>query len=320
MWNSLKELEFGVQLAAGCVTILGTACVVFLRIRGRTRREQITAIGKSFQSIVSSLTNGEDSEKLVSAVLMRRFFRVSSEFGYRNWFFWNFMPYSREAVEVIAGMLKDSNLSAPVRKILADGLREAPSLENFDFQHADFGNVFLGTKLKGEEIDISNSDFYRATIQGSFHGVKGIAPVFRSASAEKTVFSSVEFEKANFVSARISGATFSNARLFHCDFARASVDECNFEEATLHNCIFDGLTINSCKFNNATISKSTFCGAVLKGVVARNCNFSGSNFEGATFQNCDLKGADFSGAKLTNCKFPESDVADTKGLSRDVAE
>ena len=131
---------------------------------------------------------------MAAAVLLRRFFDRSSEQGVRG-----SAPYRREAVEVIAGMLREAQ-PPRLQKVLADGLRYAVDLRHSDLQSCDLSNAYLGRK-QGDtfSVDLSYADLYQATcVRTSFRKVKAVGTVFYSSNLERAVFTGADCQDADF--------------------------------------------------------------------------------------------------------------------------
>lgn len=113
----------------------------------RSRREKVTVIGKAFSSTVDALSAPEKTKQLAAAVLLRRFFDPHAEQGASG------QPYQREAVAVIAALLRNSP-SADLQKLLADGLAYADSLAGAQFQQAKLRDArFEGAQLHGARFE-----------------------------------------------------------------------------------------------------------------------------------------------------------------------
>ena len=272
-----------IELAAAAAAVFGAVFATWKYLRGKTRRQLISEVGTSFQTIVKNLVNGEEQEQLVAAILIRRFFRNQSEYRIGK-----DLPYSDESVEVISALLKrpdstDANgepgISDIVRKTLADGLREAPRLVGADFQNANLGDVFLGIKdSDGIVVDLSAADFYGASLQGSFRGIVGEKPIFMAADANNVVLKESKLKKADFRWARLNNCKFGEANLEGCVFGETSIRNCEFDSATVQNCEFDSATLIDCSFRSTKfVGQSSFAGTEISDCEFVGCDNSGKD-------------------------------------------
>ena len=111
----------------GVVAAIVTRIVaIFKYFDYKSKRDRISSVGASFANTVDALSSDNDVKRMAAAVLLRRFFDRSSEQSVRGK-----APFHKEAVEVIAGMLREKQPQR-LQKVLADGLRYA-----VDLRHAD---------------------------------------------------------------------------------------------------------------------------------------------------------------------------------------
>jgi hypothetical protein len=145
---------------------------------------------------------------MAGAVLLRRFFDRRTEQGARG------RPYVGEAIEVMAGMLREEQ-PVRVQKVLADGLRYARELQGADLQNCDLRNAYIGQKTGDKEaVDLSRADLYGAKCdRASFKGVVAQETVFMEAELRKTVFSDADCRNADFRRAKLDGAKFEGAQI-----------------------------------------------------------------------------------------------------------
>lgn len=145
---------------------------------------------------------------MAGAVLLRRFFDRRTEQGARG------RPYVREAIEVMAGMLREEQ-PVRVQKVLADGLRYARELQGADLQNCDLRNAYIGQKTGDKEaVDLSRADLYGAKCdRASFKGVVAQETVFMEAELRKTVFRDADCRNADFRRAKLDGAKFEGAQI-----------------------------------------------------------------------------------------------------------
>lgn len=105
----------------------------------RTRRDRISLVGQAFNSTVEGLSSDAEAKKLAAAILLRRFFDKETEQGAAG------TPYEREAVAVIAALLRNTP-TGELQKLLADGLAYASSLQGADLQECNLSGAYLGQR------------------------------------------------------------------------------------------------------------------------------------------------------------------------------
>jgi hypothetical protein len=105
----------------------------------RTHRDRISLVGEAFNSTVEGLSSDADAKKLAAAILLRRFFDEGTEQGAAG------TPYEREAVAVIAALLRNTQ-TGELQKLLADGLAYASSLQGADLQECNLSRAYLGQR------------------------------------------------------------------------------------------------------------------------------------------------------------------------------
>jgi hypothetical protein len=188
-------------------------------IRYRTRRDKMALVSESFAKVVEALASEVEVERLAGAILLRRFFDRRSEFGVGR------TPYAKEAVAVIASMLR-TQPTGNFQKLLADGLAHAPTLVRADLQRTNLQKAYLGARPLGprakQVVDLSYADFYRADLSGaSLKEAQADAAVFYQARLNGTVLKGARLRNANFYQADLQGAAFGGADLRGANFAGA---------------------------------------------------------------------------------------------------
>jgi hypothetical protein len=238
------------------VAIIGSLAAALLGIlkyfNYKSRRDRVAAVGSAFNSTVDGLSSDSDAKRLAAAILLRRFFDVETEQGEAG------TPYSREAIAVIAALLRHTP-GSELQKLLADGLGYAPSLRKADLQGCNLSNAYLGQRqqaprrsrragkplgsflmtgtpseraatgvLGGPErfdapVDLSGADLFEADLSGAS---------LRNALAHEAVF----------YKATLRGAVLENAHLDGADFRGAELERARFAGARLAGAKFDGAT------------------------------------------------------------------------------
>ena len=239
---STESLQSLVALLGGLVAaVLG----LFRYFNYRSKRDRLAEVGASFALTVEALASDNPTSRMAGAVLLRRFFDRHTEQGTRG------TPYVREAVEVMAGMLRQEQ-PAQVQKVLADGLRYAVELRDADLQNCDLTNAYLGRK-QGDRtaLDLSRADLYGARCERtSFRAAIARETVFADAVLRKAVFTAADCRSADFRRASLEGARFESdpERQLPGSDLRAA----DFRGASLEGATFTDAQIGGAKFGDAT--------------------------------------------------------------------
>lgn len=202
------------NLAALITAFAGVVTTVIAVVKYLSRRDKQIAARNVFRTVVDSLSSDVEVQRLGGAILLRRFFDPETELGQGQ------TPYAREAIDVIAAILRDAR-TGTFQKLLADGLRYAPSLEHADLQRTNLQKAYLGRK-GDDRPNLRGTDFYRADLSGA--SLKGaIAPkaVFYQARLHNTILKDADLGEANFFEADLLGADFTGAHLSGADFSGA---------------------------------------------------------------------------------------------------
>jgi hypothetical protein len=207
------------------VTIIGTLATVLVTVltffRSQNRRDVRAAVGASFTSTVEALSSDNDTTRMAGAVLLRRFFDRQTEQGTRG------TPYVKEAIELIAGMLREE-LPPRIQKVLADGLRYARDLQRADLQHCNLDNAYLGWKSDDDRgVDLTGADLYDASCTSAsfrkacLHKTVFYKAVLQKASMIEADCAEADFREADLTGANLTGANFAGAQIGGADFAGA---------------------------------------------------------------------------------------------------
>ena len=202
---SPEALQSWVAVAGALVAaILG----IFKYFNYRSKRDRLAEVGASFALTVDALASDNETSRMAGAVLLRRFFDRHTEQGARG------RPYVKEAIEVMAGMLREEQPQR-IQKVLADGLRYARELQQADLQHCDLRNAYIGRKAGDRSpVDLTRADLYGAKCdRASFKAVIARGTVFMEAELRKTVFSGADCRSADFRWAKLDGAKFDGAQI-----------------------------------------------------------------------------------------------------------
>jgi Pentapeptide repeats (8 copies) len=196
-----------VQTWIAVVGGLATAILGILKyFNFRSRRERATAVGQAFAATVDALASTDPARQFAGAILLRRFFDQRTEQGEGD------SPYEKEAVAVIAALLRDI-AAGNLQKLLADGLGYAPTLEHADLQRCNLQHAYLGVR-PDRGVDLSNADLFEADLTGaSLKGARAHGTVFFRAVLRETVLRDSDLTGADFRAANLEGARFDGADL-----------------------------------------------------------------------------------------------------------
>jgi uncharacterized protein YjbI with pentapeptide repeats len=212
------------------VGIIGSLVTISVSVLGvlnfQRRRDRAAAVGAAFKDIVDSLASDNATLRMAAAILLRRFFDTRSEQGAAG------LSYASEALAVIAGLLRESH-TGPLQKVLADGLRYAPSLSRADLQGCNLTNAYLGRKIEDKTVvDLTNADLFEADLtDASLKGVNAAGAVFFGATLVNTVLSGADLTGADFRNADLTKADFRKAKLRGAQFGGAGVAGARFSGA-----------------------------------------------------------------------------------------
>lgn len=203
------------------VGIIGSLVTIGVSVLGalnfQRRRDRAAAVGTAFKDVVTSLASDNETLRMAGAILLRRFFDIRSEQGGGR------LSYANEAMAVIAGLLRQESQPGSVQKVLADGLRYAPSLAQADLQGCNLTGAYLGRK-KGDTkiVNLTNADLFGANLtRASLKGVNAAGAVFVEATLVGTVLSDADLTGADFRAAQLDGAKFDGARIDGAQFSGA---------------------------------------------------------------------------------------------------
>lgn len=225
------ELLQQILTMAGVLVTAIVSLNVFIQYQ--KRRDKLASVRQDFEKVVKALASDKEVDRLAAAILLRRFFDPTTEAGAGN------APFAAETIDVIAAILRTQD-SGSFQKVLADGLRYAPSLRWADLQRTNLRNAYLGSRKRqsvgadaafgvapaagGDEVplDLRYADFYRA-----------------------------DLSNASLKGARADGAVFYQCRMKNTVLRRASLREANFFEADLQDAVFDGALLTDANFEGA---------------------------------------------------------------------
>jgi hypothetical protein len=213
-----ERVRMAVELkdVGALVAALGGLLVAVIGVlKYLSNRDKQLAAQTAFQNIVNALASPVEAQRLGAAILLRRFFDPKSELGEGR------MPFAREAVGVIAAVLRETP-TGNFQKLLADGLLYAPTLADVDLQRTNLQGAYLGRKQGRPAPNLRGADFYRADLSAaSFKEADVSQAAFYQTRLHNTIFKNADLRQASFFDADLLGAEFKGARLAGAHFGQA---------------------------------------------------------------------------------------------------
>jgi len=199
------------DIAQLLTALAGLVTIMFTVFKYLSRRDKQIVARDVFLAVIESLSSEVEVKRLGGAILLRRFFDPETDLGHGD------LPYAREAMNVIAAILRDLE-TGNFQKLLADGLRSAPTLEHADLQGTNLQKAYLGKK-KSKIPNLNYADFYRADLSGaSLREASVVRADFYQSRLHNTIFRGADLTAANFFEADLLGANFKGAILERASF------------------------------------------------------------------------------------------------------
>lgn len=194
----------------GAVSVIAAISYGFFRVLGdalNRRGKRKEAQMQSFAEIVQRLSSPSYAEQLSAAILLRRFYRLSSA------------DLHQETTNVISSLLRTLPTGV-LQKSLGDGLAYGRDLSSADLQNTNLQGVYLGTK--GKRLKLRQTDCYCADLSYALlENLDARSGIFYHANLLHTTIKNSDFRKANFCAANLSFVTFKNVLLDGADFSQA---------------------------------------------------------------------------------------------------
>ena len=201
------SIEIIIAIIGGTIAILGAILKTYKhfeeKLKSHLFKDNQKQLTESFESLVAKLSSNKISEKISSAILLRKFFDKDSSLGSGD------APFTKDTVNVISSMLKIEK-TGDFQKLLADSLRYADSLEESDLQKVNLTNAVLGK----EKLNYSNTDFYRANLTNASFKVNSSKGV----NLTNCVFYEAILHNTNFSGSDLTGTSFYNASFKNTKF------------------------------------------------------------------------------------------------------
>lgn len=237
---------------AALITAIASIVAAF---QYKKRRDKLAAVRDDFEKVIRALASDNELDRLAAAILLRRFFDPATEAGEGN------APFATETVDVIAAILRVQP-SGEFQKLLADGLRYAPSLRGVDLQRTNLRNAYLGSRKRQlAPAILSFRAGSLAALAGRISPRAGREPVQADGDAagddelpldlSHADFYRADLSNASLKGARADGAVFYQCRMKNTVLKRASLRNANFFEADLQGATFDGARLAGANFQDA---------------------------------------------------------------------
>ncbi len=166
---------------------------------------------KSFDNLVSQLTSENVDVQLSAAILLRRYFKETTEDEKKD--------LHIETINVISSLLRVKPTGV-LQKTLADGLGFATDLSRCDLQKTNLQDVLLDNKK--QKILMDEADLYLADLSyANLEGIKGHGIIFYDAVLFYARIKNCDFTNANFRGADLNGVVFKKCILKGADFTGA---------------------------------------------------------------------------------------------------
>jgi|SRR5579859_613321 len=229
----------------------------------RTHRDRVALVGQAFNSTVEGLSSDAEAKKLAAAILLRRFFDEGTEQGAPG------TPYEREAVAVIAALLRNTQ-TGELQKLLADGLAYASSLQGADLQQCNLSRAYLGQRPRAvlTHGSVRLLSARRRTLSATASRT-GDRP------ADPPVATPIDLTKADLFGANLSGASLRGG------VARDAV----FYTAVAQGAVFEGAHLEGADFRQADLKDARFTGAWIEGARFAGAQHLPENVAGLLDQN-----------------------------------
>lgn len=198
-----------VALFTSICAILSFFFFSYLGVKSKRARraEEVSA----FDKIVGNLSSSDNTVRLASAIMIRRFF--NGKVQKFNLFLF------QESANVISSMLKVLPTGI-FQKTMADGLAYAVDLSNMDLQKTNLQDVYLGRK-DDKNIKVDSTDFYLADLSYALlENLSGKAIFYRSILFCTQIKNS-DLSNSCFREADLTRVKFKNVFLKNADFTGA---------------------------------------------------------------------------------------------------
>lgn len=200
--NDLPGIEIAV-IAVGSILFLIYKLVDVYKLKYKSITDSNREI---FLSTLKGLSSDKSSERISSAILLRRFLNPATSVDPKR------LPYKKEALNIIASLLRIEKYSE-FQKTLADSLSYVDTMEKQDMQGTNIQDAYIEPK-QSSQIDMTEVDFFMADFSyASLNHLKLHKTKFCQANFFQTRFKWCDLTEANFKGADLYKASFGNCEL-----------------------------------------------------------------------------------------------------------
>lgn len=187
------------------------AVLKFIRDTRNEKRRECELYQESFEKLVYRLTSTNKSAQVSAAILLRRYFRETTEDDKKD--------LRMETINVISSLLRVLPTGV-LQKTLADGLGFASDLSGCDLQKTNLQDVLLDNK--DQEILMNGTDFFLADFSyANLEGIKGHGIILYDAILFNARIKNCDFTNADMRGADLTGVKFTNCILTGANFKGA---------------------------------------------------------------------------------------------------
>jgi len=264
MVNQSISILLQVIAIVGIISAVVYGMLLFYRDYREKKIRELETFHNSFDSLVEKLTSDNMAAQLSSAILLRRYFKISQEDEEQDiidsriakWITSKQRKYLRpidlkykkdlkiETVGVISSLLRTLPTGV-FQKTLADGLGYASDLSKCDLQKTNLQDVLLDNK--SQVIIMDETDLFLADLSfANLEGIKGHGIILYDAILFCARIKNCDFTNGNFRGADLTGVSFKNCDLSGADFTGAKNIPPSIREL-LKNGIFPDACVISAK-------------------------------------------------------------------------
>lgn len=212
-------IEVIIAITVGTIAIFGAIFKTYKyyedKLKNHLIKDYQRNLTESFEVVVAKLSSNKISEKISSAILLRKFFDKNSSLGVGD------APLTQDTINVISSMLKIEP-TGNFQKLLADSLKYASSLKDADLQETNLTKAVLGK----DNLDFSGADFYRANLtDASFKDKEGNGVNLKDSVFYESILHNTNFTGSDLEGASFYNASFKNTKFNNCTNLPTEVEE-----------------------------------------------------------------------------------------------
>ncbi len=209
--ESAANLFFQILGGVSVIAAVFYGILKFISDKRKAKLREREAYQASFENTVSQLTSTNKSAQVSAAILLRRYFRETTEDSKKD--------LRKETINVISSLLRVLPTGV-FQKTLADGLGYASELSGGDLQKTDLRDVLLDNKYP--DILMNGTDLFLADLSyANLEGIIGHGVILYNAILFNARIRNCDFTNANMRGADLTGVVFKNCVLKGADFTGA---------------------------------------------------------------------------------------------------